>query len=90
MREKYLALYHAMQSGVAYMMGKSEECSPKHLRVGVNSAMVEHGALIKLMIDKGIITMDEYEKYLVEFMEREVKSYEDQLGKALGSNIKLG
>jgi len=79
-RQRYLDLCHAMQSGVAMKMNyEGNETSPKHLRTGVNAAMSDGAALAKLLMDKGIITLDEYYDALIESMEREVKMYEDWL-----------
>ena len=85
-RERYRELAHAMQSGVAMMMNyNGTECQPKHLRVGVNAAMSDHGALVKLLIDKGVFTEDEYYDYLIEFMERERDSYVALIREAMGA-----
>lgn len=90
-KDKYLSLCHAMQSGVAYkMQSDSAETSPKHLRVGVNSAQVQHAALVKLLCEKGIITEEEYLDALIEMMEREVQAYQDELSRIYGTNITLG
>jgi len=75
---RYQAAAHAMQSGVAAEMGK--ECEPKHLRVGVNSAMVGNAALARLLIDKGVFTLDEYEAAQADEMEAEQARYENRLG----------
>lgn len=89
-KTKYIALCHAMQTGVAYMMQKDpSDTTPKHLRVGVNSAMVEHGALVSLMVKKGLITEDEYYDSLIEFMEREVQMYQRELESIYGAKINL-
>jgi len=52
--------------------------SPKHLRVGVNSAMVEHTALVKLLVEKGILTEEEYITSQADAMEAEVALYEER------------
>ena len=53
--DDYLKAAHAMQSGVAFKMHTDpSETQPKHLRVGVNSAMVEQSAIAKLLIDKAL------------------------------------
>lgn len=45
---KYKALLHAMQTGVMYELENDPTSgTPKHLRVGINAAMVNHGALVK-------------------------------------------
>ena len=84
-QERYTAAAHAMQSGVAMKMNyDAAETTPKHLRVGVNSAMAEHGALARLLISKGVITEDEYAEAVADGMEREAKLYEDELRQRFG------
>lgn len=95
--ERYQAAAHAMQSGVRLKMSREgapddgELCpghaSPKHLRVGVNSAMSDQGALVRLLLAKGIIDLEEYEEAVADAMEREVQTYRDELG--LGPNVTL-
>ena len=86
----YFELCHAMQSGVASKMNYDPtETEPKHLRVGVNSALVSNGALVQLLIDKGVFTQDEYMEKLTEYMEREVKNYEEDLWAHFGRPVKL-
>ena len=90
-RERYAALCHAMQTGVAYKMAKdTNETAPKHLRVGVNSALVQDSALALLLMEKGIITEDEYFDAVNEAMEREVKGYEEELKRLYGVSVTLG
>lgn len=75
--KRYHAAAHAMQSGVAAKMGiDPKDTQPKHLRVGVNSAMVEHNALATLLMAKGVITEAEYVKAQADAMEREKALYE--------------
>jgi hypothetical protein len=89
--ERYQRAAHAMQSGVAMEMNyRPQPTEPKHLRVGVNAAMVDHGALAKLLIDKGIITQAEYLDALAAGMETEAKRYEDHLSELMGAKITLG
>jgi hypothetical protein len=78
-----------MQSGVAALMGQGHdsETEPKHLRVGVNSALCENGALVRLLIAKGVITADEISKASADEMEAEVRRY--QLRLSLDGRIKL-
>lgn len=86
---RYRDLVHAMQSGIAYSKN-SFEVEHKHLRVGINTALSDQAALVELLLRKGIITKDEYFDILIEFMENEVKSYENKLSKEYGAEIKLG
>lgn len=78
--ERYEAAVHAMQTGVAMWMHiDPNETSPKHLRVGVNSALCDSAALAKLLIAKGLITEEEYIKALADQMGEEVSRYAQRL-----------
>lgn len=77
--QRYNTAAHAMQSGVAYEMHnrpRHDDWDYKDLRTGVNSALVNDAGLARLLIDKGVFTSDEYERYIADEMEREVKRYE--------------
>lgn len=88
---KYVELCHAMQSGVAIeLQHGSKDTEPKHLRVGINTALVDAGSLCKLLVDKGVITHDEYIDAIYEGMKAEVERYEERLTKKLGVQIRLG
>lgn len=79
-KRRYSAAAHAMQSGVAYRMNNDPgETQPKHLRVGVNSAMVDTATIVKLLIAKGVITQEEFYKMLADTMEEEVARYQRDL-----------
>lgn len=87
---EYAQLVHAMQSGVAMEMNyNSKPTEPKHLRVGVNSAMVEHSALVRLLVRKGFITEQEYAEALTEAMRTEVEIYEERISQFIGAKISL-
>lgn len=89
-QQRYMAALHAMQSGVAAEMQLDPTPSnPKHLRVGVNSALVSHSALVRLLIDKGVITEPEWFTALANAMEQEVKTYEERLSDHYGSRVHL-
>jgi hypothetical protein len=84
-KKNYEEACHAMQTGVALAMQKAGgpgagDTSPKHLRVGVNSAMIQVTALVSVLVKKGVFTLDEYTDTLVEEMNNEVSRYEDELG----------
>jgi hypothetical protein len=81
---------HAMQSGVAMKMNYDpDETSPKHLRVGINSAMCDQAALARLLIAKDIITEAEYEAAITDEMAREVERYQTWLKNHLGGATKI-
>lgn len=87
---RYLAAMHAIQSGVAMEHeAGSIDGSPKHLRVGINSAQINDAALVRLLIAKGVITLDEYEKEVADEAERMKAEYEKKLSEHYGSNIVL-
>jgi hypothetical protein len=88
---RYERAAHAMQSGVALdQQFGSPDGTPKHLRVGINSALVETSALGGLLVAKGIVTEEEYAEAIVTAMEREVASYEQRLKAKTGQDITLG
>lgn len=85
-----MAAAHAMQSGVAAKMHHdASDTSPKHLRVGVNAAMVEHAALVRLLVAKGVLTWEEYYTALADQMESEKALYEEWLTARLGGQTKI-
>lgn len=89
-RNRYYAAAHAVQSDIAFRIGRGDDCaSPKHLRVGVDTAKVEQAALAMLLIEKGIFTLDEYDKAMADAMERERDQRAAALSKSMGANITL-
>jgi hypothetical protein len=87
---EYNRLAHAMQTGVGHVMQRDPKSTePKMLRTGMNSALVSHSALVKLLFRKGVITELEYWTALVEEMRAEVQSYTDQLELMLGGKTKI-
>lgn len=88
-RARYMNAAHAMQSGVAYM-ADPDDASPKHTRVGINSALVNSDGLATLLIAKGIITQEEYSTAMADAMEREVQRYTEECSDKAGRPVKLG
>lgn len=87
--EEYTQLAHAMQSGVAAEMHFTKQTDPKHLRVGVNMAMVDSSALAGLLIRKGVITELEYAEALRDGLKAEVERYEQRLTEHFGKPVHL-
>lgn len=91
--ERYAAAAHAVQSGVAAEIGldgvNAGASSPKHLRTGVNVAMTDLGSLARLLIAKGVISLDEYAEAVAVGMEAEKERYEQHLSERLGKPITL-
>lgn len=77
----YEAAVHAMQSGISFEMARGvKDTEPKHLRVGVHAAMCDHAALVRLLMEKGVITDAEYMAAITAEMNREVDRYEQRNG----------
>ena len=87
---RHKAASHAMQSGVAMEMERDPKpTSPKHLRVGVNVALCDHAALVRLLMEKGLITEEEYLSAIADQMEQERARYEVMLTELLNAKITL-
>jgi len=88
-QRRYMAAAHAVQSGVAMELNdnppsnSASPASPKMLRVGINMAMIEHGALVRMLIAKGIFTEAEYFAELTSGVEDEQRQYEEHPGAGL-------
>ena len=90
-RARYTAAMHAVQSGVAAKMEYDPaETTPKHLRVGVNSALLQNTALLLLLLRKGVIHEDDYWAALADAAEQEKALYESWLSDRTGTTIHLG
>ena len=95
LQRRYEIAAHAVQAGVAMELHDApphisqSAASPKMLRTGVNLAMVEHGALVRVLIAKGVFTEEEYFEELVKGVEQEQRLYEERLSARLGGKIKL-
>lgn len=86
----YLEAQHAMQTGVAMEIElDNHSVQPKHLRVGINTALCDQAALVRLLITKGIISNDEYLDAIKEEMNAEVTRYEIKLSDKLGKKVTL-
>ena len=88
--KRYASAMHGMQAGIALdETHDPTNMAPKHLRVGINSCLVEMSSLTRLLIDKGVITEHEYFEAIVAGAEREHASYEEKYSKKFGSKITL-
>lgn len=91
-------LLHAVQTGVKFerelehrdgVPEDTRSTGPKHLRVGVNSVMCQHGGLVALLVKNGTIKYKDYLDAEIVLLEREVAMYESRLKQRLGSDITL-
>ena len=87
---EYEYLLRAIQTGVAteHELG-STDGRPKHLRMGVMSALTSGGALVRLLVSKGVFTEAEHGSFLIEILREELAIYEARLTEKLGSPVKL-
>jgi hypothetical protein len=89
---RYMAAAHAVQSAIAVYLNRKwgvDDDTPignllKHLRVGIDSAKAEQGALARLLVAKGVITEDEYVAAMADAMEAEKQSYTDLVRQLVG------
>lgn len=89
-QERYRRAQHAMQTGVAMMMEiYQHDLTQKSFRVGINTALCDASALVKLLIKKGIISTDEIEKALADEMEAEAERYRERINRYTGADVKL-
>lgn len=89
-QDRYLAAMHVAQAGVgAKMQFDPSDTTPKFLRAGINSSLIQQGALVKILIDKGIITEVEWVTALADIAEEEVKLYERILSDITGATVTL-
>jgi len=88
--KRVLAAQHACMTGAGYAVEKDPKTgSPKNVRNGLDMAMVEHGAVVALLIKKGVFTRLEYAEALADATETEKARYEKFLSDNYGVNITL-
>lgn len=88
--ERYFAAQHAMQCGVKVLMNlPCSDLSAASLRIGINTALCDSASLARLLIQKGLITKDEYEKAIADGMEQEVERYKKNFKEYTGLDVEL-
>lgn len=86
----YIDAAHGVQAGVSLFMERDPALvSPKHLRVGVDSCMVNDAALARLLIKKGLFTAEEYMEEVRLEMNRELDRSEARATELLGTTVTL-
>lgn len=72
---RYEVAMHRMQSATRFCLeGGDDLGDPKHTRVGLNGIMADHGALVGLLIAKGLLDRLEYFEAIASAAEREADS----------------
>lgn len=98
--ERYTAAAHALQSatklqldldaakpGPPMVVPETSSGSPKHLRVGLDLRAADHGALVRLLIEKGVFTEGEYLAAIADGAEREAREARDRASARLGAPV---
>jgi len=90
-RQKYVETMGAIASGMMQMLalGHDEFTTDIQIRVGVDQAHVNTSALVELMIEKEVFTMEEYEVHLLKAAEYELNNWEEKLSELMGTDVKL-
>jgi hypothetical protein len=86
-RQRYLDAMHGLQSAIAWEMNQpgSTTASTKHMRVGVDSAHISDAGLARLLIEKGLFSLAEYEQAMADAAEAEVAARELDAARRLGA-----
>jgi hypothetical protein len=77
---------HGILSALAYEMQldpKLPRISHKHMRVGIDVSKAEQAGLARLLMDKGVFTVREYEEYMRLALNEELAREQDRLGQTL-------
>lgn len=93
----YEAAMHGVQTAIRFKINNAMQdvsqpdsnhlCGPKHMRVAIDMRKADHTALVAILVDKGIFTMDEYMEYLRLSANEEVWLYEQRLKEEMGINV---
>lgn len=90
LKKRSMELLHGMQSAIEFGFGGSDgNRQHKHLRVGINNALISHAALVQLLIEKGVITEEEYFDKYVEALELELMGYESEAASKGMPNVRF-
>jgi hypothetical protein len=88
--ERYEAAAHRVQTAVGMVLHLENPWMDdrlgrvlKHIRVGVDLSKADHGALVSLLIKKGVFSEAEYFEATVSGTEREAEMQQETLQKAM-------
>lgn len=77
----YKEAAHGVQSHIAYGIQIGEHATePKHLRLGIDMEKADTLGLVCLLMDKGVITPEEYHEYLRRAANHELAMRQDESG----------
>lgn len=84
---RYMAAAHRVQTAIAVHPHRPAD-QYKDLRVGTDMSKADSAGLARLLISKGIFTMEEYLDAVADSAEEEAKAKEDQLSALFGINVR--
>lgn len=85
--DEIMAAEHAMQSAVkTYIDHGDNSATPKQLRTGLNASMSNQGAVVALLVEKGVFTPLEYAQFCLKFAEKEAEDAAQCARKATGND----
>jgi len=86
----YEVAMHGVQTAIANEIERGNTfATPKHLRVGVDGSKADMFGLVCLLIDKGIITEDEYVEYMRLGANTELANWEEKYSEQAGLDVKF-
>ena len=85
--ERYERAAHRVQTAIAAVPGHPNQ-TPKHMRTGIDMSKSDLAGLAKLLIDKGVFTLEEYLTALADQAELEANTYEHEISGRFGVNLK--
>lgn len=96
-RTLYAHLTHAVQSGVSWDQrtwkptpeDRVHNTEGKSLRTGLNVVLCSHSALATLLMEKGVISEEEYFDACNMQLAEEMKNYERKLSARIGKDVTL-
>lgn len=85
--QRYHRAAHRVQTAITFNPDR-QATTPNHLRVGVDMSKADMAGLVKLLIDKGLFTEEEYLEAVAASAEQEADTMEDDLSAKYGVNLK--
>jgi hypothetical protein len=81
--------YWFLKIGNELVLPDTHACSPKHLKVGIESALASCEAIQTLLIEKGIVTLAEVQEAVAHACEERADEREAELRATYGPGVTL-
>ena len=86
-KERYMKAAHRVQTAIGFMPDHPNQ-THKGMRTGIDLSKSDMMGLATLLIDKGIITLEEYEEAIANSAEKEADDYEKELSSRMSAPVK--